>query len=175
MRALGLGIAAAMALMTAAMAESLPPGVQPVYSGAHGAWQVACARITAQNEVFCRIGQGQTVQGDTPMTLILGVHLRRDGEFVFLHLAPGFQKGSNITFVTDKKEAGELKEVDGSTLRIFPDESQARIKQFMAGNILVVQFVPNGANDKKIARFDLAGFTASMNDARAQLKAALGG
>ena len=41
----------------------------------------------------------------------------------------------------------------------------------MAGNVLAVQFVPNGEDQKKFARFDLGGFTASINDARAQLKA----
>ncbi|MGE5148380.1 MAG: hypothetical protein ACM3N5_16635, partial [Candidatus Eiseniibacteriota bacterium] len=68
-------------------------------------------------------------------------------------------------------EAGELKAVDGRALRILPQVSQTHIKQFMAGNVLAVRFVPNGTTEKKIVRFNLAGFTASITDARAQLKA----
>ena len=177
MRAWALWVAAALlsvaALSPGAFAQNLPPAVQPLYSGRHGAWEVACARV-GTTDTYCNLGQGAHYEGGGPATLILGVHLRREGEYVFLHFEPGFKKDSDITFLTDKKDAGELKQVDGKTLRILPERSQVHIKQFMAGNILVVQFVPNGDDKKRIARFDLAGFTASMNDARAQLKAALG-
>jgi len=166
--------ATAMMLFSApASAQSTPPGVQPLYTGQHGAWQIGCARGVADQQAFCNLAQGGRYQGGQ-MPLILGVHLQRDGEYVFLHFEPGFKKDSDITFLTDKKEAGELKQVDGKTLRILPELSKTHIKQFTAGNVLLVQFVPNGETDKKIARFDLAGFTASMNDARTQLKAALG-
>jgi invasion protein IalB len=177
-KAWGLCLAAAVALLsTAAGAQTLPPslpsGVQAIYSAQHGAWQVACARVAADRQVFCNLAQGGRYDGGQA-PLIIGVHLRREGEYVFFHFAPGFNKGSDITFLTDKKEAGELKQVEGTTLRVLPELSKTHIKQFMAGNILVVQFVPTGGTDKKIARFNLAGFTASINDARAQLKAAQG-
>jgi invasion protein IalB len=168
--------AAAMALSAApasAQSPPLPPGVQALYTGQHGAWQIGCARVVADKQVFCNLAQGARYQGGQA-PLILGVHLQRDGEYVFIHFQPGFLKDSDITFLTDKKEAGELKQVDGTTLRILPERSKTHIKQFAAGNMLVVQFVPNGETQKKIARFDLAGFTASMNEARSQLKAALG-
>lgn len=171
MRAWGLCLAAAAAILSApAGAQSLPPGVQAVYAAQYGAWQVACARVLASQQVFCNMVQGARYQGGQ-VPLVLGVHLTRDGEYVFFHYDPGFKNDSDIAFVTDKKEAGELKQVDGHTLRILPELSKTHIKQFTAGNILVVQFVPNGEADKKIARFDLAGFTASINDARSQLKA----
>lgn len=170
MRMWGLCVAAAAAILSApAVAQSLPPGVQAVYSAQYGAWQVACARVLANQQVFCNMVQGARYQGAT-VPLVLGVHLTRDGEYVFFHYDPGFKKDTDITFLTDKKEAGELKQVDGHTLRILPQLSKTHIKQFMTGNVLVVQFVPNGETDKKIARFDLAGFTASINDARTQLK-----
>jgi invasion protein IalB len=177
-RAWGLRLAAAAALLsTSAGAQSLPPslppGVQAIYANQHGAWQVACARVETDRQVFCNLAQGARYDGGQA-PLIVGVHLRREGEYVFFHFAPGFAKNSDITFLTDKKEAGELKQVEGTTLRVLPELSKTHIKQFTAGNILVVQFVPNGGADKKIARFNLAGFTASMNDARAQLKAAQG-
>jgi invasion protein IalB len=160
-----------VALAPAAMAQQgPPPGVQPLYAQQHGAWQVACSRVLADKQVFCNIAQAQPYEGNN--ALILGVQVRRDGEYVFFFLPAGLQKDSNVTFLTDKKEAGELKQVDGKALRILPDLSQTHIKQFMAGNTLVVQFVPNGQAQKKFVRFNLGGFTASITDARAQLKAA---
>lgn len=174
MRAFGVWLAAAMlsvATASVAVAQTPPPGVQPLYSGQHGAWRIACSRVLSDHQVFCNVAQAQRYQGTGEATLILGVQLRREGEYVFFFLPAGFKKDSDVTFVTDKKEAGELKAVDGHALRILPQVSQTHIKQFMAGNILAVRFVPNGDDGAKIARFDLAGFTASINDARAQLKA----
>ena len=177
MRAIGMCLAAVLAAVlsgTTASAETqgVPPGVQPLYTGQHGPWQVACSRVLSDQQVFCNIAQAQRYEGEGQSTIILGVQLRREGEYVFLFLPAGFKKDSDVTFVTDKKEAGELKLVDGRALRILPERSKTHIKQFMAGNFLVMQFVPNGAEDKKVARFNLAGFTASINDARKQLKAA---
>ena len=171
MRAFGVWLAAAMLSASVAVAQTPPPGVQPLYSGEHGAWRIACSRVLSDHQVFCNVAQAQRYQGTGEATLILGVQLRREGEYVFFFLPAGFKQDTNVTFVTDKKEAGELKAVDGRALRILPQVSQTHIKQFMAGNILVVQFVPNGTDEKKIVRFDLGGFTASITDARAQLKA----
>jgi invasion protein IalB len=173
-RAIGVGLAAAMlssAILSGATAQTPPPGVEPLYAGEHGAWRIACSRVQSGNQVFCNVAQAQHYQGAGEATLILGVQLRREGEYVFFYLPAGFKKDSDVTFLTDKKEAGELKGVDGKALRILPQLSQTHIKQFMAGNVLVIQFVPNGEDQKKFARFDLGGFTASINDARAQLKA----
>ncbi|HEX7005795.1 MAG TPA: hypothetical protein VF274_01530 [Alphaproteobacteria bacterium] len=176
MRGLSLCLAAMLSAAVSAptaLAETPDaPAVQPLYTGQHGPWQVACSRVVADRQVFCNIAQAQRYEGKGQATIILGVQLRREGEYVFLFLPEGFKKDTDVTFVTDKKEAGELKLVDGRALRILPERSKTHIKQFMAGNILVMQFVPNGEDGKKIARFSLAGFTASINDARAQLKAA---
>lgn len=178
MRAFGVCLLAAMlstaVLSPAATAQIPPPGVQPIFSAQHGAWQVACSRVQADQQVFCNIAQAQPYQGPGQATLILGVQLRREGEYVFFFLPVGFKRDTDVTFVTDKKEAGELKAVDGKALRILPELSKTHIKQLAAGNFLAVQFVPNGEDKKKVAKFDLAGFTASINDARAQLKAAQG-
>jgi invasion protein IalB len=172
---IGICLAAAVlsaASLSVATAET-PAGVQPIYSGQHGAWQIACSRVQADQQVFCNLAQDQPYVGKGEAKLILGVQLRHEGEYVFLYLPAGFKKDSNVTFVTDKKEAGEMKvPVEGRVLRILPELSKTHIKQFMAGNVLAVEFVPTGEDEKKFVRFNLAGFTASMNDARGQLKAA---
>ena len=177
MRAFGVCLAAMLSAAVSApvawaQTPAPPAGVQPLYAGQHGTWQVACSRVLADQQVFCNIAQAQPYEGQGQATIILGVQVRREGEYVFLFLPAGFKKDSDVTFLTDKKEAGELKQVDGRALRILPELSKTHIRQFMAGNFLVMQFVPTGDDKKKVVRFNLAGFTASINDARAQIKAA---
>jgi hypothetical protein len=174
--------AAGAAPQVAAAAKSKRPKrptQKRIYAGRHGAWVLTCF-TTSDKRVLCNLGQVRRYPVPSKdlakagikkkPILVLLVHGTSYGEAVLFISPIKWAKDSRLIGQVDHRKPFGLDTPEKlDKVPIDPRDSKGLIKQFMAGNILRVRFLPP-VGDVQQLEFSLNGFTSAIKTMRAQIK-----